>query len=138
MDLFPEDDFIMGPVERSVEDEGFTEMVFKRKGPSDEELAAMGNLHLLTCNGGPGQKGVALVGDAVMTVEEHVAVDVAKAAIEDAEALNKLPLEKLTMLQLTAHLEERCRDRHCSMTQALAEIGRLQNQAIYGDKVRRR
>lgn len=132
----PEGEFMYG-TEPDAES-GETVMQFKTNRVPAEVLAAQrANRHLKT-RGGQGSAKVALIGDAVLTVQETVAVAIAKDMADDACRRHNKHLDELTLLELNEGLAMRVKGRGTSEAQVGAELARLQNVAIYGDSVRRR
>lgn len=137
------DDFLYAPTDTALESEGFTETKLKateegKKAIDQSMIPIERGLRKLTLNGGEGQQGVALVGDSIMTVEETVALSIAKSMIEAAERRTNKPLKELSLVELNFNSHLYVKGRACTEAQVLAEIGRLQNKEIYGDSVRRR
>lgn len=132
------DPFIYGPLEASQAESGAADLTFRTNRVPDEVLIAQqGNRHLKN-RGGKGDKRIALVGDAVLTIEESLAVVLAKDIIDDAQRRHSKTLKELTLIELNFGLEARCKGRACTPEQVGAEIARIQNVAIYGNTLRRR
>lgn len=137
------DDFLYA--DRSIANlpEGFTETRLIAEGPAREaheeaERHATEGLKKLTLNGGQGDGLSALVDGEVLTIKESLALVIARDIVKDAEARHKKPLAELTLMQLNEGLKDRVQGRATSVGAVMSELGRLQNQAIYQNRVRRR
>lgn len=95
-------------------------------------------LSKLKSRGGKGQEGVGMVDGTVMTLKETAALTIAKDVIDDAVRGTGKKIGDLTLMELARYAEGRTEKRPCSDAQVLAEITRLQNHEIYGDRVARR
>lgn len=137
------DDFIYAPLEIANRTEGFTEITLLPEGEAleahqEQERLATEGLKKLTMNGGEGDGLSAQVGNEVLTVKETLALKIAMDIIADKETEHGMPVGKLNLMQLNQGIHERVKGRATTVGAVMAEIGRLQNRAIYKDRVRRR
>lgn len=140
--LTPQGEFLVAPGPE--QEEGASSVQLRPGSPEHREMLqelaeplARGQRKMRT-KGGPGEEGVAQIGDAVLTVRETLAKKIAEDMTADATRRHGRPLEELTFLELVEGAAARCEGRGCEPSEVIAELGRLQNRALYGDTVRRR
>lgn len=137
------DEFLYAPEDVANQDEGFTESRVELTGEAreqhEETLAKLkGGLNKMTMHGGQGDGISAIVGGELLTVKESVALAIARDMCRDAEQRTGLPLKDIALLELNEGIHARIKGRATSAGAVMAELGRLQNTAKYGDTVRRR
>lgn len=89
-------------------------------------------LRKLKSRGGRGQAGIELINGSVLTVQETIAVSIAKDVIDDTKRGTGKALRDICLLDFAKYAEHRTRGRPVTDAQVLAEIVRIQNHAIYG------
>ena len=117
----------MAPIAESSEPEGFTEIRYRMPSMPQIDLPGMKKL---TLNGGQGDGKSAVVGGQVKTIKESVVTTIANEVIRDTCLTTGKTLAELTLLQLYETVPTRVKGRLCDVGQVMAEIGRLQNQAL--------
>lgn len=95
-------------------------------------------LSKLKNRGGKGQEGIGIVDGSVLTLKETLALKIAEDVIDDAKRGLGKPLEQMSLIELAQYAQHRTEGRPVTDAQVLAEITRLQNHAIYHDKLARR
>ena len=123
----PYGEFMMAPIATANESEGFTEIQYRMSQQPKLDLPGMKNL---TINGGQGDGQSAVVGGQVKTIKKSVVTTVANEVIRDTCLTTGQTLAQLTLLQLYETVPTRVKGRLCDVGQVMAEIGRLQNQAL--------
>jgi hypothetical protein len=142
MELKAGEKYLYAPLDIAHADSGLTVKKLRAEGNTEVlrniEDNLQGGLKKLTVNGGQGDGVSALVEGEILTVKESAAVAIANDIIKDAQNRYKKPLAKLTLIQLNDGIEARVVGRATSVGAVMAELGRLQNLAIYKSRVRRR
>lgn len=90
-------------------------------------------LHKLKNRGGRGQPGIGMVSGSILTVQETIAVTIAKDVIDDTKRGTGKPLKDLTIMDFAKYAQHRTDNRPVTDAQVLAEIVRVQNHEIYND-----
>ena len=90
-------------------------------------------LHKLKSRGGRGQAGIGMVNGSILTVQETIAVTIAKDVIDDTKRGTGKALKDLCLMDFAKYAQHRCDNRPVTDAQVLAEIVRIQNHAIYND-----
>lgn len=88
--------------------------------------------------GGKGADGLLILDGTVLTVRENAALAIAKDVLDDARRHHGRNPASLPLTELARFAAGRTEGKPCTDGQVLAEIGRLVNHALYGDKVIRR
>jgi hypothetical protein len=137
------DEFLYAPEDVAHRGEGFTESRIELTGEAREqqeetEARLKAGLGKLTMNGGRGDGLSAIVGGELLTVKESVALAIARDMCRDAEQRTGKPLKDIPILELNEGIHARIKGRATTAGAVMAELGRLQNTAKYGDTVRRR
>ncbi len=95
-------------------------------------------LKKLTNRGGKGQEGVGIIDGTVLTVQETVAVTIAKDVIDDIQRHARIPVNDITLQQAQQFAKGRTQGRLCTEHEVLTECARIINKACYGSSLARR
>lgn len=109
-----------------------------RNKPEHAGLGEHKGLSKLKNRGGKGQQGIEMIDGSVLTLKENAAVVVAKDIIDDAKRGTGKKLTEITLQEFARYAVGRSHKKPCSDAQVLAEIVRIQNHEIYGNRVARR
>lgn len=131
-------EFIHAPIDIANAESGGSDLTFRTNRVPDEVAAVeRANRHLKN-RGGRGDGRTINTGGIILSINESVAITIAKDMIDDAQRRHHRMLKDLTLIELNEGIDLRCKGRIVSPAEVGAEIARLQNNAIYGAAVPRR